>query len=353
MNGRERALKALRREPVDRTPIYSHFRNPRAIEIITGMDFLADPFAATAAAYRILEIDMTKEIMIPASNPPDGFRINPTGYGFMRERPITNNSDEFIEFVKTLPDYDGLKIDYDFDGEIKKLIEWFDHQRYAVGDSTLITGRIGGCFDPCLEMFGYETFLTALLLEPSAAEAAIRHFASKRRLEAEIFVAAGCSEVVWYNDDIAGLNGTIAPHDILRKFWLPNMRFGVEPLMNAGIFVTYHSDGDIRAILPDIAESGFKGLHPLEPKAHMDPVELKQKWVDRFVLFGGLCQVSVLPYGTEEEVRSEVRRLLDGTAHGGGYFIGSSGMTGPDIPPENAIAWIEEAREYGRKFGGE
>ncbi|GAF89115.1 unnamed protein product, partial [marine sediment metagenome] len=42
--------------------------------------------------------------------------------------------------------------------------------------------------------------------------------------------------------------------------------------------------------------------------------------------------------------------LLDGTAASGGYFIGSSGMTGPDIPPENAIAWIEEAKEYGRRF---
>ena len=131
------------------------------------------------------------------------------------------------------------------------------------------------------------------------------------------------------------------------------MRFAVEPLMNAGNFVTYHSDGDIRAMLPDIADSGFKGLHPLEPKAHMDPVDLKPKWGDRFILFGGLCQVSVLPYGTVEDVRSEVRRLLDGAAKSGGYFIGSSGMAGPDIPPENAIAWIEEAREYGRKFGGQ
>ena len=347
MNGKERALKAIHREPVDRVPIYSNFRNPRAIEIVTGMDFYADPFTATARAYRALEIDITKGIMVPATNPPPGFRVNPSTYGFMREHPEVNNLDEFLKKAKELPDYETLKKDFDFDGEVKELCDWFDRQNDAVGESTLITGSMGGCFDPNLERFGYETFLTALLVEPGAAGAAIRYHAALRRLDAEVFVAADKSEIIWYQDDIAGLDGLIASPEIMRNLWLPHMKWAVEPLMDAGIFCVYHSDGDIRLLLNDIYDAGFKGLHPLEPKASMDACDIKYKFGDKFILFGGLCQVSILPFGTEDDVRSEVRRLIDGAASGGGYFIGSSGMTGPDIPPENALAWIDEAKIYG------
>jgi uroporphyrinogen decarboxylase len=351
MSGRERALKAIHRDPVDRVPIHSNFRNPRAIEMVTGMDFCADPFAATARAYRALEIDITKGIMVPAKNPPPGFRINPSTYGFMRERPETSSVEQFVQVALKLPGYDKLKGSFDFDNEIRDLRNWFDRQDEAVGESTLITGSMGGCFDPNLERFGYETFLTSMLLETGAAEAAIRHQASLRRLDAEAFVAAGRSDIIWYQDDIAGLDGLLASPDLMRDLWLPNMRRAVEPLMEAGIFCVYHSDGDIRAMLPDIADSGFQGLHPLEPKAGMDAVEIKTEWGKEFILFGGLCQVSILPYGTEDEVRAEVRRLIDGAAPGGGYFMGSSGMTGPDIPARNALAWIDEAKRYGQRFG--
>ncbi len=351
MNGRERALRALRREPVDRTPIYSHFRNPRAIEKATGLDFETDPFIATAAAYRALEIDMSKEISVPFTEAPPGYMVNATRYGINRIKPETSTLEEFIEAAKKLPDIDQLRREYDFDGEVEKIRRWFDRQQGAVGDSTLITGQMGGCFDPNFEKFGYVPFLSAIIMEPGAAEAAIHYHADLRVLHSEAFAEAGCSDCIMYCDDIAGLNGLLAPPDFMREHWLPNMRRAVEPLMRAGVFVTYHSDGDIRELLGDIADSGFRGLHPLEPKANMDPVEIKRDWGDRFILFGGLCQVSVLPFGTEKEVRAEVRRLLDGAAPDGGYFIGSSGMTGPDIPPENAVAWIEEAREYGQRFG--
>ena len=347
MNGRERALKALRREPVDRVPMYSHFRNPGAIEKTTGLDFDADPFAATAAAYRALEIDMTKEISVPFTQAPPGYMVNATGYGINRLGPEVRDVGEFVEAVKRLPGMDELRKECDFDGRVRSLREWFERRQEAVGNSTLITGQIGGCFDPNLERFGYETFMSALIMEPGAAEAAIGYHASERRLEAEIFVAAGCSEAVMYCDDIAGLTGLLAPPHIMREMWIPNVRRAIQPLMDAGIFVIYHSDGDIRALLDDIADCGFKGLHPLEPKANMDPLDIKPRWGERLVLFGGLCQVTILPFGTEAEVRAEVRRLIDGASPGGGYFIGSSGMCGPDIPPENAIAWVEEAKSYG------
>lgn len=339
-------MRALRREAVDRVPIYSHFRNPRAIAKVSGLDFYADPFKATAKAYKILEIDMTKEISVPFTDAPEGFVINATGYGINRIRPVVSSVEEFVQVANTFPDYDEMKRDFDFGQEIRRIQEWYDRQQGAVGDSTLITGQMPGCFDPNLEYFGYETFLTALIIEPGAAEAAIRWQASKRRLYAEAFVEAGKSDVIMYCDDIAGLNGLMVSPDTLRKYWLSNMKWAVEPLINAGCFVIYHSDGDIRSILDDIAAAGFKGLHPLEPKANMDAPSIKAKWGDRFILFGGLCQVSVLLFGSEEDVRAEVRRLLNEAAKGGGYFIGSSGMCGPDIPVENALAWIDEVKKF-------
>jgi uroporphyrinogen decarboxylase len=56
----------------------------------------------------------------------------------------------------------------------------------------------------------------------------------------------------------------------------------------------------------------------------------------------------VLPTGTPEEVRAEVRQRLLDLGPGGGYVVCSVHNLQPEVPPENVVAMFDAAYELGQ-----
>ena len=69
------------------------------------------------------------------------------------------------------------------------------------------------------------------------------------------------------------------------------------PVRWSSIKVAYHSDGDIRPIIPDLIECGLDVLNPIQP-ACMDPAEVKRMYGDRICLWGSIDEQRTLPFGT-------------------------------------------------------
>ena len=59
----------------------------------------------------------------------------------------------------------------------------------------------------------------------------------------------------------------------------------------------------------------------------------------------GVSVQQLLPHGTPQTVRDEVRRLMDEVGRDGGFIISPSHDMPGDIPTENMIALIETVRE--------
>ena len=59
----------------------------------------------------------------------------------------------------------------------------------------------------------------------------------------------------------------------------------------------------------------------------------------------GVSVQQLLPHGTPQTVRDEVRRLMDEVGRDGGFIISPSHDMPSDIPTENMIALIETVRE--------
>ena len=157
MTGVERAKRTLNFEPTDRVPIYSHLRNPAAIERVTGMDFWADPWKATVRAYQVLEIDMVKAIAVPVKGKErPGYKINHTLYGMYKFEPDLRSLEEVVEYAKKLPSEQELRRDYDFEGAARAYEKGWRRHQEAVGDSTLIIWAMGGCFDTNIDLMGYD-----------------------------------------------------------------------------------------------------------------------------------------------------------------------------------------------------
>ena len=113
--------------------------------------------------------------------------------------------------------------------------------------------------------------------------------------------------------------------------------------------VFYHSDGNIYSLLGDLVEIGVDLLNPVQVNVGDmgDTARLKREFGKRLSFCGAIDTGWVLPHGTPADVRTEVRRRIADLAPGGGYLLASVHCIQPDVPLENVIAMLDEARRVG------
>jgi uroporphyrinogen decarboxylase len=111
----------------------------------------------------------------------------------------------------------------------------------------------------------------------------------------------------------------------------------------------FHSCGNVRPIIPDLIEIGVDILNPVHVRATgMEPVTLKRDFGDALVFWGGGVDTQgVLPAGTPQEVKDDVRRNVEALAPGGGYVFSPVHNIQADVPPENMLAMLEALDAYG------
>jgi uroporphyrinogen decarboxylase len=96
-------------------------------------------------------------------------------------------------------------------------------------------------------------------------------------------------------------------------------------------------------------ELGVDAINPVQVNAaNMEPERLKAAFGDRLSFWGGIDTQKILPLGSPDEVRQEVRRIIDILGKDGGYVLNSVHNIQPDVPPENVVAMFDEARAYQR-----
>ncbi len=54
-----------------------------------------------------------------------------------------------------------------------------------------------------------------------------------------------------------------------------------------------------------------------------------------------------MPFGTPDDVRQEVRRVIEYLGPGGGYMLGAVHTIMDDVPPENILAMVDAVEEFG------
>jgi uroporphyrinogen decarboxylase len=77
----------------------------------------------------------------------------------------------------------------------------------------------------------------------------------------------------------------------------------------------------------------------------MEPAETKAAWGDKICFYGGIDVTELLPFGTPEQVRTEIRRMAELMGRGGGYILQSSHTMLDDVPDANIVAYIDTVRE--------
>jgi uroporphyrinogen decarboxylase len=188
---------------------------------------------------------------------------------------------------------------------------------------------------------GYARMLQDLVENPDLADSILEipyryHLYAAKRL-----VNMGV-DMVWLGDDVGAQRSMLISPRHWRKYLKPRLANFISELkaINPELKVAYHSDGDIRAVIPELIEIGIDVLNPIQP-ACMDPAELKRLYGDKLCFWGTIDEQETLPFGTPETVRAEVATRLRTVAKGGGAILGPTHHVQLDTPMENFWAMVE------------
>lgn len=112
-----------------------------------------------------------------------------------------------------------------------------------------------------------------------------------------------------------------------------------------------HSCGAVAKFIPHFIDSGFDIVNPVQFSATgMNPADLKQKYGDRIVFWGGGVDTQkTLPFGTPEDVRIEVLQRCEVLAPHGGFVFNAVHNVQARTPVANIAAMLNAVKEFNGK----
>lgn len=117
---------------------------------------------------------------------------------------------------------------------------------------------------------------------------------------------------------------------------------------NPDLFIKLHSCGDYSPILPDEVELGVDLSGLMQPTGgNQDQRGIKKKYGSDLALIGGFDVQRLLPRGQVEDVRNGVLEVMKNLAVGGGYIFSPSHYILADVPVQNIHALLEAQRDFG------
>lgn len=265
---------------------------------------------------------------------------NTTGeYTEIFERPLENDP-SLLDSYRVPDASDNAR--YEQDRETMRL---YGKTHWMVGSTPC------SIFEAAWGIRGLENLLVDMVLEKDFAHALFDRVMQFPLIADKKYIEMGV-DMLWLGDDIATQQGMMMSLETWREFFRPRYAamFAEYKRLNPKIKLAYHSCGNCKAILDDMAEIGLDIINPIQPAA-MDPLDIKKRYGKRLALFGGLCVQYVLPNGTPEDVRREVRRLKTQVGRGGGYILAPAHNIQSDTPLENVLAFYDEALNEVDKYG--
>jgi uroporphyrinogen decarboxylase len=199
-------------------------------------------------------------------------------------------------------------------------------------------------FETAWALRGLEQMLIDMVADPDLADQVLEfpyqyHLAAARRL-----VDMGV-DMIWIGDDVGSQREMLISPRMWRKYFKGRMASFIQELkaINPGVKVAYHSDGDIRRIIPDLVEIGLDVLNPVQP-ACMDPAEIKKTYGDQLCFWGTIDEQKTLPFGSPQDVRAEVLERLRTIGQGGGLILAPTHHVQLDTPLQNFRAMVDTIR---------
>lgn len=202
-------------------------------------------------------------------------------------------------------------------------------------------------------MQGMDTFLMNLALHPDFAEALLWKIQDLCKILMGHFLEAlGPNvDIIKIGDDLGTQESLLMSPAMYRSILKPVHADYIDFIKrrtDAAVF--FHTDGDVFPLIDDFVAMGVDILNPIQTSAGKmsDLTTLATQWGERVTFCGAVDTHRILPAGSPDEVREEVRRVIGILAPGGGYMVSSVHTIMDDVPAGNILAMVDAVEEFGR-----
>lgn len=357
MTSRERILATLDRRSVDRLPV-DIWHTPEVGEQLRK-------YAGTANdldMYRKLGIDKIVWVFMgykAASGESTGSQVGAgaesatsrTMWG-VPLRGIQSGQAHYEEFGEP------PMLGYENASDVEKYPWWPDVERFDYASAVssakeahkdfAVIGPWVSFFEIYCQLRGIEQAMMDLVLYPDLVEAVLDRIENIQTEMMKRFFAQAKDylDLVFISDDMGTQNSLLMSPEMWSRHLEPRMRRWCELVHSYGLKVFFHTDGAAEPLIAPLIECGIDVLNPIQHVCPgMETAELKRKYGRRVIFHGGVDNQNVLPFGTPEDVRKEVRMLLKTLGAGKeGFICASCHNIQAGTPVDNILAMIDEVK---------
>lgn len=353
LSKKERLVRQARGQEVDRVPsIGGWIGGARVLAHIAGVShnaYLADPQRAMVLAHKALDVDGMVQPTIPLG-------LDQIRTGLVQEEKFLGvEPEEVLGLAESYPDSEKeVLASFDAAAEEWSYRDYFERAFSAWEGIQPIPNfwEIGGHF-PLYTEVGYTAFWMACALYPQAVGkiywARSLYSRERAKILVKLYQELDLVPLMFCGEDVCNNSGPMVSPAFLRTHYFPTVKMIVEPLVDAGVRLVHHCDGDVRPVLDDFLDMGFSGLQGFQYELGIDPYQLRQlrsRMGEELLFFTGMSVSRTLPFGTPEDVREEVDYFLDFTDGGKGMYLFTSNVSGVEVPPGNLIEGYRHVKRW-------
>lgn len=223
-----------------------------------------------------------------------------------------------------------------------------DENQYAIVATPWLLFPLERAF----EMQRMDKFLMNMVKRPDFARALLeKNLSLCKTLMGHFLEALGDNvDIIKIGDDLGMNNSLLMSPKMYRQILKPiHAEYIAFIKARTKAKLMFHTDGDVLPLIPDFIEMGVDILNPIQTSAGKmaDLAELKKQFGKQIIFCGGIDTLRILPFGTPQEVRDEVKRVISILGEGGGYMLGAVHTVMADVPAENVLAMVDAAVEFG------
>jgi len=376
MNSRERVITTLNHDEPDRIPVYFEstigfyrkllsylgIKTTKKTNIGKWTEVLLDSQMVST-----LDLDIIRIGLNPAnernalSTEHSSFQDD---WGVAYKKIFYNNQDGFyFEMIKH-PLAEATKKDLIYynwpsvpsDDRILKLKEHII-ELYFNTNLAIMTSGIGSLFETAQYLRGQTQWLMDLILDADFAKSLLSKICELEiESDKKIIEAVGPYIQIYHigGEDLGTQKSPLISPNMYREIVKPYHKYrwrSAKELLsktNPECKLMLHSCGAIYPFIKDFIDCGIDILDPIQPLATgMEASRLKEEFGETLSFCGGIDIQNLLPFSSTQEVRNETRKKIMELGHGGGYILKPAHFVPDNVPPENILAMVDTAKEFG------
>jgi len=375
---RERFIRALRHEPVDRVPLLYRMKHEVKSKLarIYGIED-----AATGRKHnpeielRLGNDAIIYQIGINADFSHRPIKIGETwhnhfGVGYGKSGLKGRTEEEEVVFAKTQEYWGAAKVvpenfpsfhpiqtmedlknyqwpdpnDAEMLDPIDEICARYQKDYFIIVDlsSTLIEAAYA-------HIMGTQKFFLQLFDEPELVAGVLDGLTEYYTAVGKNAIARGV-DMVRVGDDVGAQQSMMLSPVQWRELAKPRFKYMFQEFRKANdeLFIKLHSCGDYSPIIPDEIELGVDLSGLMQPTGgNKDQVGIKKKYGNDIAFIGGFDVQNLLPRGQVEDIRNGVLAVMKNLAVGGGYIFSPSHYILADVPIQNIYTMLEAQRDFG------